>query len=69
MSDSRSCLHSANISGVLHCWVGVGVGVGGVGRVALERGGVIGDLALFARWRGAKGFLGRGASLCKSEEA
>lgn len=37
-------------------------------RVELERRRVI-DFILYARWRGNKGFLDRGDSLCKSTEA
>ena len=40
---------------------------GGGSRKEGER--VIGDLDLYARWRGDKGFLGRGGSMCKSMEA
>lgn len=47
----------------------VGVEVEGGGGRRGEGGRLIGDLDLYARWRGDKGFLGRGGNMCKSMEA
>lgn len=56
MSDPRSCFHSANICGVLYLFLWVG------GEGNQRQGESKGHLVLYARWRGNKGFLGRGDS-------